>query len=96
VTEQWTFIVMPYWPRSVQTCIPWEVEDYFNRLVQALKVPECSLRRRGVPANFRSSRVLHLCIGTGSYTGCVESEYWRRFTESATVSPRTSLWETCC
>jgi hypothetical protein len=44
VTEQWTFIAMPYWPRSVQTCIPWEVEDYFNRLVQALKVPECSLR----------------------------------------------------
>ncbi|KAF7339015.1 Protein kinase domain-containing protein [Mycena venus] len=37
VTEEWTFIVMPYWPRSVQTCIPWEVEDYFNRLAQALE-----------------------------------------------------------
>ncbi|KAJ6528090.1 kinase-like domain-containing protein [Mycena capillaripes] len=37
VTEQWTFIVMPYWPRSVQICIPWEVEDYFNRLQQALE-----------------------------------------------------------
>ncbi|KAJ7826306.1 kinase-like domain-containing protein [Mycena olivaceomarginata] len=37
VTEEWTFIVMPYWPRSVHTCIPWEVEDYFNRLAQALE-----------------------------------------------------------
>ncbi|KAJ6568619.1 kinase-like domain-containing protein [Mycena capillaripes] len=37
VTEEWTFIVMPYWPRSVQTWIPWEVEDYFNRLAQALE-----------------------------------------------------------
>ncbi|KAJ6505696.1 kinase-like domain-containing protein [Mycena vitilis] len=37
VTEEWTFVVMPYWPRSVQTCIPWEVEDYFNRLAQALE-----------------------------------------------------------
>ncbi|KAJ7473724.1 kinase-like domain-containing protein [Mycena galericulata] len=37
VTEDWTFIVMPYWPRSAQTCIPWEVEDYFHRLTQALE-----------------------------------------------------------
>ncbi|KAJ7723910.1 kinase-like domain-containing protein [Mycena metata] len=37
VTEEWTFIVMPYWPRSAQNCIPWEVEDYFNRLTQALE-----------------------------------------------------------
>ncbi|KAJ7093363.1 hypothetical protein B0H15DRAFT_971783 [Mycena belliarum] len=37
VTHDWTFIVMPYWPRSVQTCIPWEVEDYFSRLIQALE-----------------------------------------------------------
>jgi len=37
VTEEWTFIVMPYWPRSAQNCIPWEVEDYFNRLTQVLE-----------------------------------------------------------
>ncbi|KAJ7723726.1 kinase-like domain-containing protein [Mycena maculata] len=37
VTEDWTFIVMPYWPRSAHSCIPWEVEDYFNRLTQALE-----------------------------------------------------------
>jgi hypothetical protein len=43
VTEEWTFIAMPYWPRSVQTCIPWEVEDYFNRLAQALEVTDAPL-----------------------------------------------------
>ncbi|KAJ7064118.1 kinase-like domain-containing protein [Mycena amicta] len=37
VTKEWTFIAMPYWPRSVQACIPWEVDDYFERLEQALE-----------------------------------------------------------
>ncbi|KAJ7820825.1 kinase-like domain-containing protein [Mycena olivaceomarginata] len=37
VTEEWTFIVMPYWPRPVHACIPAEVEDHFNRLTQALE-----------------------------------------------------------
>ncbi|KAF7304003.1 Protein kinase domain-containing protein [Mycena indigotica] len=36
-TKEWTFIAMPYWPRSVQACIPWEVDDYFERLEQALE-----------------------------------------------------------
>ncbi|KAJ7093360.1 kinase-like domain-containing protein [Mycena belliarum] len=47
VTDDWTFIVMPYWPRSVQTCIPWEVEDYFNRLIQALE-GLCFMHRHGI------------------------------------------------
>ncbi|KAJ6572544.1 kinase-like domain-containing protein [Mycena vulgaris] len=47
VTEEWTFIVMPYWPRSVQTCIPWEVEDYFSRLIQALE-GLCFMHRHGI------------------------------------------------
>ncbi|KAJ6619292.1 kinase-like domain-containing protein [Mycena sp. CBHHK59/15] len=47
VTEEWTFIVMPYWPRSVQACIPWEVEDYFNRLAQALE-GLCFMHRHGI------------------------------------------------
>nr|GAT56653.1 predicted protein [Mycena chlorophos] len=37
VTKEWTFAAMPYWPRSVQACIPWEVDDYFQRLEQALE-----------------------------------------------------------
>ncbi|CAK5266712.1 unnamed protein product [Mycena citricolor] len=37
VTDDWTFIVMPHWSRPVQTSILWEVEDYFNRLIQALE-----------------------------------------------------------
>ncbi|KAJ7636232.1 kinase-like domain-containing protein [Roridomyces roridus] len=37
VTEDFTFVVMPYWPRSVQACIPWEVDDYFRRIEQALE-----------------------------------------------------------
>ncbi|KAJ7233717.1 kinase-like domain-containing protein [Mycena haematopus] len=37
VTTEWTFIVMPYWPRPAHACIPWEVEDHFNRLAQALE-----------------------------------------------------------
>ncbi|KAJ7128783.1 kinase-like domain-containing protein [Mycena crocata] len=47
VTEEWTFIVMPYWPRPVQTCIPWEVDDYFNRLAQALE-GLCFMHRHGI------------------------------------------------
>ncbi|KAJ7093370.1 kinase-like domain-containing protein [Mycena belliarum] len=47
VTDDWTFIVMPYWPRSVQTCIPWEVEDYFSRLIQALE-GLCFMHRHGI------------------------------------------------
>ncbi|KAF7322232.1 Protein kinase domain-containing protein [Mycena sanguinolenta] len=37
VTEEWSFIVMPYLPRPVHACIPWEVDDHFNRLAQALE-----------------------------------------------------------
>ncbi|KAJ6565842.1 kinase-like domain-containing protein [Mycena vulgaris] len=47
VTDDWTFIVMPYWPRSVQTCIPWEVDDYFDRLTQALE-GLCFMHRHGI------------------------------------------------
>ncbi|KAJ7115391.1 kinase-like domain-containing protein [Mycena epipterygia] len=47
VTEEWTFIAMPYWPRSVHASIPWEVDDYFNRLAQALE-GLCFMHRHGI------------------------------------------------
>ncbi|KAF7314765.1 Protein kinase domain-containing protein [Mycena kentingensis (nom. inval.)] len=36
-TQEWSFAAMPYWPRSVQVCVMWEVDDYFERLGQALE-----------------------------------------------------------
>ncbi|KAJ7463278.1 kinase-like domain-containing protein [Mycena latifolia] len=75
VTDDWTFIVMPYWPRSVQTCIPWEVDDYFNRLTQALE-GLCSMHRHGII--HRDISVGNMLLNVHSGVPGVYSSFGRR------------------
>ncbi|KAJ7155088.1 kinase-like domain-containing protein [Mycena filopes] len=75
VTEEWTFIVMPYWPRSVQTCIPWEVEDYFIRLEQAL-LGLAFMHRHGII--HRDISVANMLLNLHSAVPGVYSSFTRR------------------